>query len=61
MKNLTTNPPPAVIFSSQIVTLEGVAWVFRSGRPAMLLNEFLQARADLNHQGTKGTKKEVAA
>tara|TARA_R110000868_G_scaffold177691_3_gene416683 strand:- start:616 stop:792 length:177 start_codon:yes stop_codon:yes gene_type:complete len=56
MINLTKKPEPAVIFSCQIVTLEGVAWVFRSGGPALLLNEFLQSKN--NRQVAKCAKGE---
>lgn len=47
MKNLTTKSPSCQVFATRIVTLEGVAWVFRLGSPAMLLNEFLQMK---NHR-----------
>lgn len=59
MKNLTAKAPRLQVFTTRIVTLEGVAWVFRSGGPAMLLNEFLQRKS--HHQGTKGTKMGVQA
>ena len=56
MKNLTAKAPICQVFATRIVTLEGVAWVFRSGGPAMLLNEFLQSKN--NRQDAKCAKRD---
>ena len=54
MKNLTAKSPSCQVFQTQIVSMEGLAWVFRTGRPAMLLNEFLQS--ENKRQDAKGAK-----